>query len=629
VSQNTRVKHLMRVIEELLDHQADDLRLRDHLEGLRRDPDLPGLTWFWGPELYRRNRVVFREFILAHLSDIERNPFPGWRRVKWSEHNDRLQPWLDLARRNRDVWLTRRLLRWKFAGEGWSLDHAAWCRELVHEYQSAPGPAAQGVVLDEFDAWFQLDEPTALALYSANPASSSFLLRHLPLRFSFWGAEKRQMWRRLYEAALDKKDSELAFTLYRRQVDLSEWQRDIEKLADEIANPTKLCDELRKRHPEGWALKLGEGVLSLLRRRGRDVMPYVREKLESVVGGWNASPPEPFIEMGREEEWWDLWAATVRSVGIPKYFNKEMQRLLDDPDIDDPARVERLKALAGVSREWNWAGIGLARVHMLEDDVAAGLYRRYPQLVHGPFKPNVVPTWWQGTPKLLDAARKAGDAELVDLLASRYATRAGFDGLFYAKQQKALLETAEELASSYQDLRDRDAIGFARRAANILTQVPAYAIHNYDRLMRTNSLARLLFVRSFEAYLALPEAVGDLVEASEVHVQMLAYHVLAHDDDRARKLAVEFLDILLGTLLRPLHRKTRLAAFGALANAARGSPDAAARVHRRARQALRLPDTKYPKEQLVGLIGMVMHRRPELCGPRERITVYALPEAAP
>jgi hypothetical protein len=158
--------------------------------------------------------------------------------------------------------------------------------------------------------------------------------------------------------------------------------------------------------------------------------------------------------------------------------------------------------------------------------------------------------------------------------------------------------------------------------------VPAYAIHNYDRLLRTNSLARLLFVRSFGAYLARPDAVRDLVEASEVHVQMLAYRVLAHDDDRARKLAVEFLDILLGTLLRPLHRKTRLAAFGALANAALGSPDAAARVHRRARQALRLPDTKYPKEQLVGLIGMVLHHRPELCGPRERITVYGLPEAA-
>ena len=62
-------------------------------------------------------------------------------------------------------------------------------------------------------------------------------------------------------------------------------------------------------------------------------------------------------------------------------------------------------------------------------------------------------------------------------------------------------------------------------------------------------------------------------------------------------------------------------------NAARGDAGAADRVLRRAREALRLPDTKYPKEQLVGLIGRVLHLRPELRGPRERITVYGLPEA--
>ena len=108
---------------------------------------------------------------------------------------------------------------------------------------------------------------------------------------------------------------------------------------------------------------------------------------------------------------------------------------------------------------------------------------------------------------------------------------------------------------------------------------------------------------------------------------MLAYRVLAQDDDRARRLAADMLDILLGTLLRPLHRKTRLAAFGALANAAKADATAAARVLRRARDALRLPDTKYPKEQLVGLIGGILHTWPELRGPRERPVVYGLQEA--
>jgi len=620
-------KKVKRTIEELLANQQDDLRLRDHLEGLRRDEAVPGLTWFWGPELYRRNRVVFSEFILAHFSNFELGGIQGWRRVKWDEHGQRLQSWLDLARRDRDIWLTRRLLRWKFTREGWSLDQEAWCRELVREYQAAKGPAAQAVVLDEFDDWFQLDEPAALALYSVNRASSSFLLKHLPRSFRFWGGEKRVMWRVMIDACREAGDLELALALYRRQVDLAEWQRDVVRLADEIEDPARLCDELRKRHPEGWGLKLGDGVIALLRKRGRDAMPYVREMLESIVGGWYGSTPEPLLELARQRGWWDLWAAVARSSHVPKHFNDEFRRVLEDVGLDDATRVERLSALAGVSREWNWPGFGLARVHSLDDDLATRLYRRYPQLVHGPFKPNVVPRWWQGGPQLLAAAQKAGDDELVDLLASRYVTRAGWEGLSFSPQVKALLKVAEELAVSFQNLRERDETAFARRAANILTQVPAFAIDSYDRLLRTNGFARLLFVRSFGAYLAVPEAVRDLVEASEVHVQMLAYRVLGQDDDRARRLAVEFLEILLGTLLRPLHRKTRLAAFGALANAAWGDAAAAGRVLQRAREALRLPDTKYPKEQLVGLIGMVLHLRPELGRPREQITVYGLSEA--
>ena len=65
------------------------------------------------------------------------------------------------------------------------------------------------------------------------------------------------------------------------------------------------------------------------------------------------------------------------------------------------------EALAGVSQEWNWAGVGIARVHSLQDDIAARLYQRYPRLVQGAFKPNIVPKWWQGGPRLLAAARTA------------------------------------------------------------------------------------------------------------------------------------------------------------------------------------------------------------------------------
>jgi hypothetical protein len=101
----------------------------------------------------------------------------------------------------------------------------------------------------------------------------------------------------------------------------------------------------------------------------------------------------------------------------------------------------------------------------------------------------------------------------------------------------------------------------------------------------------------------------------------LAYRVLALDDDRARILAAGNIDLLLGTLFRPLHRRTRIPAFAALFNGAT-SLDLARRIHDKARQALDLPDLCYPKDDLVGLIGRLLMRWPELRGPGEHPVIH-------
>src|SRR5262249_59381790 len=120
----------------------------------------------------------------------------------------------------------------------------------------------------------------------------------------------------------------------------------------------------------------------------------------------------------------------------------------------------------------------------------------------------------------------------------------------------------------YQRLR-RDPVAFARRVASVLGQIPAHAINqSYKMLLKNNALGRLLFEESEAALLDDPRSVSDLLEASEIHAQLLALRVLSRDDDRARQLAVANLDLLQATLLRPLHRHTRLVAFRALANAA-------------------------------------------------------------
>jgi len=109
---------------------------------------------------------------------------------------------------------------------------------------------------------------------------------------------------------------------------------------------------------------------------------------------------------------------------------------------------------------------------------------------------------------------------------------------------------------------------------------------------------------------------------------MLAYRVLALPDPRASALAAHNIEILIGTLLRPLHRKTRLAAFDALVNAARHSEAVARRVHARAREALKLPNKKYPKAELIGLIGRVLAVHPALASEAERPVVYRNGKAA-
>ena len=61
-------KQLQGRIEALLASEMDDLELRSALEELSRHWGFGGFTWFWGPRLWQRNRVVFRPFILSNFS---------------------------------------------------------------------------------------------------------------------------------------------------------------------------------------------------------------------------------------------------------------------------------------------------------------------------------------------------------------------------------------------------------------------------------------------------------------------------------------------------------------------------------------------------------------------------------
>ncbi len=616
-------KALIRAIESLLEAQADNKRLRDNFEGLTKDPAFPGLTWHWGPRLYARSRPIFRSLILNQFSDWSTDG-KKWKRVLWKDHDKDLEAWLGAARQARDSALVRRLIQWKYAkAGGWGVDRPRFMAALTEAYRAASGAAARAIVLDEFNDWFSLDEPAAMALYDTDRAATKFILDHLPR--GFWNQEKRQMWDKLAVRAEAKGDHAFHRALYRQMIPVARWREDSLALAKSETDAARLNDALIERHPQGYGLDVAPTVIDILDRRGRDVFPYVRAKLNDVVGGWGRdNPAKRIIALAASKGWWDLWTAACRAAP-PQFFQEGVSTVLNDRALGEDAQRERLRALAGVSQEWNWPGIGLARVHALDDNLASHLYRRYPDLVRGPFRAHVTPRWWgQGYPKLVSLARAANDTELMDTLAARYATHVTWQQRYGRKEDKPdpLQTTAVELAKYYQDIRDKDVELFARRASGVLTRIPAYTLRGYNALLRHNDLARLLFSRSLPSFLSSPVAVQDLVEGSDIHVMSLAYRILGQRDPRAVSLAGANLDILLGTLLRPLHRKTRMAAFGALANAARSGPDAAKRVLARARDALKLPDKKYPKAELIGLIGAVLEAAPELASPRERPVIY-------
>jgi len=615
-------KELEQTIRALLQQSTGDAELRGQLETLAAaEISFSGFTWLFGPELYRRNRILFRPFILSRFSTYM--VLPKWKTetIRWKGDKARiLEAWLAEVDKNDEADLFRRLYEWKLSESfDWRKRDARGQQimaDLQARFRSAATSAQRQTVLRKFDLWFQLDEVNACSLYERDArAAGAYILRRLP---STWiGGDKRKLWVRLISLVEQRKDDDFRWRLYRRQIPLTDWLKETLGLCEIVRDGSELCRELDKRHPEGMSVNLADGFFQLVQRRGRDVFPYIIRHLNQVWRSWlGRGSYGKMADYAREKGWWDLWSALIRTCSSSKEFSKQVLDLVENRSLPEKDVVERLLALAGASREWNWPGLGITTVHQLEEPVALALYSRFPDLLRGPYKLHVQANMWgQNYTKLLDDFIAVGDEEMIDHLASRLVTRYGRWG-----NAAKLLDDADRLTDYYAALKTNEA-AFSRRAANVLGKVPAFSIYQYNALIKANRLARLLFERSASSYLADPRSLADLVEASEIHVMALAYRALGLADSRARDQAVTHLPLLMGTLLRPMQRDTRTLAFGALANGA-GTIESARLILDRAKDALNLPDTRYPKERLLGLIAQVLHRWPELRGANEQPVVY-------
>ncbi|GFE91643.1 gliding motility protein [Steroidobacter agaridevorans] len=608
-------KQLRESIDWHLANVANDRALRDRLEGMAATRRFQALAWYWAPRLYKRSRAVFLPFIQQHFAEHFSDPDNNrWDAIAWSgDVAASLDPWLVELEERGEVRLFRRLYEWKHRKSvGWGLNAEVWRKDLLQRFKDA-SVARRSQVLQMFESHAELDEPAALELYRIDAElAEPFILKHLPRRW-FGDEAKRRLWSGLADLATQRGRNDFYFKLYRQQIALDTWQRDTMELCANIPDPNALVAALEQRHPEGAWQGLGKQFHKLLELRGRDAVPYVRKHLRHIFSWRGNDGYAEIVALAKKQQWQDVWAAVIVTCGNPNQYNEAVREVLKDNSVSDAERVRRLSMLSGVSSEWNGLGWGLARVQQLDEANALEIYQRYPAMLRQTFKSHVTPAWSDDYYRLFERAWDRGDEELADYLASRYVTRS-----YFSKKTKSNIN--EQVAEKFVALKlgDED---FARRAANVLTLVPAYSIFDYNRLVRENRLARLLFERSVKSFLGSPAAVRDLVEGGEVHDQQLAYRVLASKDERAQELARDNLDILIGTLLRPLHRRTRFAAFGALVNAATNL-ECARRVLEKARSAFALPDRRYPKEQLVGLIAKILARYPELGGPREQRVIY-------
>jgi hypothetical protein len=212
--------------------------------------------------------------------------------------------------------------------------------------------------------------------------------------------------------------------------------------------------------------------------------------------------------------------------------------------------------------------------------------------------------------KLMKRLLAVNDETLLDYFASRA-----------AMDRWAHATTVKQLTQHYEALSTSDGT-FIRRATHALSMMPAFAIWQYSQLIERNELARLLFERSTALYLADGKLVRELLESPQIHVQALGFRVLATKDPRAPAIAASVSDLLAPTLLRPLHRRTRAMAFGAIESACLHDEAAGNALMGKMKLTLALPDKKYPKEELVGLMGRVLARWPSLRSAAEAPVVF-------
>jgi hypothetical protein len=591
---------LLELVDEGL--PAPDLLAR--LQAMAEDWRVRRMLWRVGPTLYARDAASFRTFLLTNLdtccTDERGGPAHPWK----APHRDTMEQWLAQAGSSHDVEMFCMLYAWRARTWTRAKRERHWRADLGSELAQAETPEATSLVLENLQGCFVLDEPTAVMLYRHDPVvAAGFVARHLPSS----DGSATGYWAELSALARDQGDEDLFFAVYRATVEDDQWARDVDALAERLDDGV-LQGELQRRRPARGRGNVSSVLFNLLRRRGEAALPFAISTLQSLPGLPDADVGrvQDLVRLADEREWLELWGALLRGAGRQKDFDREVRRLVEERRRDEQAVVRRLRVLAGVGWAPSIRTGGMNLVHPLSADTAVRLHARFPALVRGPFRAHVAGGMCGGDLRLIEAAIAAKDSMLVDILASRLVLEDL--GSEAARRQFGL--ASDLLAKHYANLSE-DPCALPLRCARILGQLRTGLVRNLDRLIATNPLARLLWLQPAASVLACPDAVRDLLECAEPHAQLIAFRALASEHTSAGKLGRANLDMLRAALLAPMPRRVRLVAFAAVKRAAE-TQRASRQLVDAMREALHVSSPRYPREDLLLVLGALLARWPAL-----------------
>jgi hypothetical protein len=448
-----------------------------------------------------------------------------------------------------------------------SEDAQRWRAALAARYPACATPEQRAALLQELDLPYILDEDTALALYAAQPSlSSEFILHHLPRGRR--AEDARLPWTQLMGQALGRDDAALHFALYRMQATPQEWARDTLELARRLSDADTLCAELERRHPQRWRADVGPHLVALASERGEHMLAYLERHAAEVWSPSRRSGYEEMAGLAQRRGWWELWATLIRSCAPPGQYDREVMALLQDANAEEASLRQRLLVLAGV-----WSPLGgarrPARLKPLREETLLALYRRFPHLARGPFRPQLDPSPTRPLSRLVALALEDSDEELIDHLATRLAAHRARSGA------ERLLESARRIAV-HLGSRASSEEELDRRAAAILRRVRA-GPGGVQAASRRNALARLLVERAAHACAADPAIARSFLEAPEMQVRAIAVRAItaaleagatASDLQAGGAAQPNLADMLLDALAQPLPSTVRRGAVRALGRAA-------------------------------------------------------------